>query len=102
VIRTSEANRASSLVTMSTVPIGVPGLAARSRSLQVREIAVRQVDPAFNMRSRCLLAWSWRSGEAKVGGPSDQSADEGIEGVVAALATVQGIPVQDQRGKLGA
>jgi hypothetical protein len=75
---------------------------SRGEVQQVREIAVGQVDPAFNMCPLCLLAWSWRSGEAKSGGGRDQSADERIKGVVAALATIQGVPVQDQHGKLGA
>jgi hypothetical protein len=66
--------------------------AAGSRSLQARDIAGWQVDPAFNAGAFGLGAWRRRSGEAECGGASDQSADEGVEGVTAVPAAIQRAP----------
>jgi hypothetical protein len=59
------------------------------------------MDPAFNTGPFGLVAWIWRSSEAECGGANDQSADEGVEGVVAVPATIQRVPFQGQSGNCG-
>jgi hypothetical protein len=89
------------LVTSVYDPVGVSfrqqnqGCCRSGRPLVGRWISLQQ-------GPLCLVAWSWRTGEAQSGGASDQSADEGIEGIVAAPATIQYLLIQDQGGKLGA